>query len=358
MTSGGSNGFQAKQVLLTYSQVEKDVMGEPVFTKQELFEWIKDKFDPTFIKVAQETHNDGGIHFHAVIRWSNKQHYRNMNIFDYKDHHPNWKVIKHGREHWTRVLMYLDKEDKAPLTTNQLELYNPLNFEKERSNYEAYQQAMHQARLKKVTFPITLGLNGVSDITGGKKRHLWIWGESNCGKSTWFRKTFDEYEYYLRPRNYDCPFDGYKNQTIICYDDIAMERVQWDELVALCETHRPYTEQYPGRTRYANRYLDGGERWVVVISNHPPPTTYANHPAFLARFNVVQVKQSTFMSCRQEASMMRVDLDDDDDEPPASQFPPLGNGRYRFVIPETPPHSPRREHDRAPTPYWFQEMGL
>lgn len=317
-TTAAPNGFQAKKILLTYSQVDPlDV------DKQELYDWAVATFNPNFIKVAQERHADNGIHFHMILRWSEKRHYRSMSTFDYKNYHPNWKVIKGGKADWQRVVLYLDKDDKAPLCSNNLEVYSIFNFVKERANHMAHQQAMYMMTLLEIKYPVKLNLRGIPDAQDDKKRHLWLWGDSDIGKSTWFKETFKKYNYYQIPENGDAKLDGYENQGLIWFDDIDMTQISWSVLVALCDEARPWTVQYPGRTRYANKYLDGKTRLVIVTSNYPPPTSLEHAMAFKARFNVYKVTKRTFTSTERERSRSPeeqpvpvrhvINVDDDDE---------------------------------------------
>lgn len=319
MASG--NGFQAKKILLTYSQLPIEAG-----SKYDLYEWFQKKYEPAFLKVAEETHKEGGRHWHLVARWSEKKHVRGMDGFDYKGIHPNWQVIKKGKSHWTRTLIYLEKEDPAPVESEKLTLFDPFKFEQQRANFQAYKAALYKATLQKPIFPMDLELIGLPVIPAGKRRHLWLWGPSDIGKSTWFRERFCLAEYFLRPKKDQHPFDAYDNEAIICYDDVDMERVGWDELCALCDKHRPYSEQYPGTTRYANKFLSDQERLVIVLSNYPPPTRIGESAAFRARFQVFKVTRLTFNNfCRVDATAHRTHERDDEPE----------GGCAPVIVPET-----------------------
>lgn len=95
---------------LTYSQ--------STLAKQEVFDHLKTKGQTLRLIVCQETHQDGGLHIHALVEYVRKKCVLPSH-FDLKEEHPNVKV-------WDRVVQYKQwlanhwqycyKEDQNPLT--------------------------------------------------------------------------------------------------------------------------------------------------------------------------------------------------------------------------------------------------
>ncbi len=67
--------------------------------------------------IAEETHADGGKHFHAYLKYDRNVNTHNAFYFDHLGYHPNWTGVRQklgGVSGWIR---YLLKEDEHPLTS-------------------------------------------------------------------------------------------------------------------------------------------------------------------------------------------------------------------------------------------------
>ena len=100
--------FEASSFLLTYPQctLAKDV----VFTTLSAYDSC------VYTLVAQESHADGGRHYHAVLHFSKKQRVGST-FFDIEGFHPNVKSVGRRKDDWERVIAYCNKEDSSPLVT-------------------------------------------------------------------------------------------------------------------------------------------------------------------------------------------------------------------------------------------------
>lgn len=100
--------LNAKNLAITYSRCDVPT--------QEMFDWLKDVFNPEAICVAQEHHKDGGLHLHVYLRFENPLHIRDERKFDYKGFHPNVQGCRDVK-HWTK---YISKCNNF-LTTDNIE---------------------------------------------------------------------------------------------------------------------------------------------------------------------------------------------------------------------------------------------
>lgn len=107
----------AKQFFLTYAQIEG-------FTKEDLADFLSHT-SPEFhwCEVAQETHADGGIHYHAVVTY-NRPYQRGLDSFDTHGHHPNIVVIRPGRKQLYNRRRYIRKEDDDVVSRGQAPPYS------------------------------------------------------------------------------------------------------------------------------------------------------------------------------------------------------------------------------------------
>lgn len=93
---------------LTYPQAN-------TIDKQGLFDFLK-TLNPVYLIVAQETHTDGGKHFHVFFKCERKRDIRRSDYFDFGGHHPNIQGTRDPKN-WVE---YLKKEDLQPIEFGKL----------------------------------------------------------------------------------------------------------------------------------------------------------------------------------------------------------------------------------------------
>lgn len=112
--------FAAKKVLLTYSDVCEEITREAV-----LYD-LEDRYPIVTYLVAEEQHQSGGRHIHALLEFSRRVDSIDVRCFDIADsihqHHPNIKPVKYGKANWDKARDYVSKEDVAPLTNEDPKL--------------------------------------------------------------------------------------------------------------------------------------------------------------------------------------------------------------------------------------------
>lgn len=271
--------LNALKAFLTYPQCE-DLTWTDVLTKLREFGGGIDQF-----AISSEVHADGGNHIHCFVKWIKKVNIVHPRSLDVKGFHPNIRRVKNVQGCVEYVIKYGNFE------TQKLELWpNSTNFQKRKADFESWLIFKQHHYLKKVEFPIALP-QGLGEIAKPKpwikKRHVWIVGPPNCGKTKWMNDTFRNTKVYLRPAGVAYPYEGYNNEEIVIYDDVKM----WDlleELKSVTNTWDVPTHVY-GPTRYHRLYWQLGQsRTVIVLTNELPE--YHMMPAFNARFNIYHMK--------------------------------------------------------------------
>lgn len=97
--------IQSKRLFLTYSQC--------TLSKQTLYDHLLLLSYPIEkLLVAEETHEDGGTHFHAIVIFKSKPNIRNASYFDVRDFHPKWEILRSLAD----AIKYTTKEDATPLS--------------------------------------------------------------------------------------------------------------------------------------------------------------------------------------------------------------------------------------------------
>lgn len=217
--------LQAKNILLTYSQVDENVF---LRTPTSHFEYCTSLLGPLDVyRLGRELHADGGTHFHAFVSPSAKCSTRNARLFDYAGYHPNvrsvpktpWKswdyvgkehdiihehgerprgdrTPEHGRDSaWHDALGAPTKEDflsclreKAPreyvLYHESIERFVEKHYAPVPPHYESPSfEADRRSDLLQWLNQANIGGSGF----GGRPRSLILWGPTRTGKTVWAR---------------------------------------------------------------------------------------------------------------------------------------------------------------------------
>lgn len=229
---------QAKGWFLTYPHC-------PV-SKETALGVYKAKFGDDLVDwvVAEEKHADGTPHLHAFVQFRKKKRVH-KDTFDLSKFHGNYQPAKS----WRAVAGYCTKEgnyisknnleaakrkqnkhltvedfEVDPLILLKGEKLHPLSLNNFLKNRESYRSMIAKKRVRdrKDASPLK------------KKRHEWLYGESNTGKSTILREEIaDEPENWFQiPPNND--WTGYYNQEHLYYDEYVGQ-LKMSELNRICD---------------------------------------------------------------------------------------------------------------------------
>lgn len=94
--------LNALSFFLTYSQVTN-------FSLTDLNTFLNGK-TPTWHEIGEEHHEDGGLHYHAIIAFPSR-YQGTFDSFDLHGHHPNIKSIRPGAKSLYKTRNYIRKED-------------------------------------------------------------------------------------------------------------------------------------------------------------------------------------------------------------------------------------------------------
>ncbi len=225
-----SLNINAKTLLLTYSQVNQDGLHHFCERETAHFDFITQALRaPSGYRLARESHQDGGDHFHVYIAFDSPVRIRTANRLDFGSHHPNIKSVRTGhRRTWdyvgkdgniiyeygaeppdpndgtttaggdsvwsaaasatTEAEFYQIVRDGAPrsfiIYHQQLERYAAKFFSVQPDPYRSPAFSdLSRDRLECWTNQATIGLNG----SGHRRRSLILWGPTRTGKTVWAR---------------------------------------------------------------------------------------------------------------------------------------------------------------------------
>lgn len=106
-TTLGTVRWNRAAFFLTYSQVGNDV------TKEQVLEYMQTKGEVEKYLIAVESHQDGGKHIHAYIKFSKKRNFKRADWADVNGYHPN---ISGAIRSDIAVSKYITKEDDDYIT--------------------------------------------------------------------------------------------------------------------------------------------------------------------------------------------------------------------------------------------------
>lgn len=292
---------QGKHIFLTYPRAER------IASKGDLLLFLRDKV-PTPIKwaIAEETHQDGGIHYHALLAYQSKVDIRDIHFYDYQGHHPNIQSARAPKQ----VLLYVVKEDRHPLVqgfdivrdediytvmkeeignrdhatealevildrtgTKGLRLYTNIErFVDRVMKPNAVHQPMYSYPLD---FPvsdvylenkITKFILDVMDGVGprGDRKSLWLYGESRLGK-TCLARSLGTHWYMNGAWNVDC------------HDDRAsygvLDDIPWESLGRYYKGMLGLQQDVTVTDKYKKKAVIKHGRPVIILTNELPVFT-------------------------------------------------------------------------------------
>jgi len=262
--------LSCKKLFLTYPQCNVE--------KNDLLSFLKLKAHIVAYYIGSEKHEDGNLHLHAAIHYAVKIDTKDVRCFDYKGFHPN---VQSARS-WSSVVAYCTKGGDY-IHSVQLDVSDPTNYRKRKQDFEEWERDLQARQIVEVKWPVNLPNGDAYDpTTMGKKRHLWIVGAPDLGKTTWIQNTFAGQKVYLRA-NTKYPYDAYKGESVIVFDDLMPT---FTEIASVSITYKIPTTVY-GDTRYRSVYWPLNTDIVMIVVSNKGPVYGSADDAFNARFNVI-----------------------------------------------------------------------
>lgn len=172
-------------------------------------------------------------------------------------------------------------------------------FLRDEGAFKEIERRMERQRERTFDFPVTFYDKEFKLTMNDKRRHFWIYGERDCGKSTncgviWAET--NDYNHYL-VESTTCAdgkgaFDGYHQERLIILED---QRYPLELLQKLCD----YTGVKPRNNLVpCSRNIKPPVYWdkkmvVIVTDNREPGARYGQDwtqfPEFMARFHVIEI---------------------------------------------------------------------
>lgn len=265
--------INAKQFFITYPQC-------PI-PKEGVYDLFDKSFNPEELIVAEEKHEDGNKHLHVYVKFEKKLNIKDPRHFDIDGYHPNIQSV-HNKN---AVTKYVKKDgnyrEKQVSTVERLRGLDVFNAQRKAADIIYHEQLIYRVNLPAppLRFELPNGII-VDRAIREKKRHIWMYGPPDTGKTSWINETFGGTAIFMVNAG-KYPFENYMNEEIIIYDDIVPVR---EDLINATNTWKVLKSI--GQVRYKEQYWKiGQERLVIVISNMIP----FNDLAINARFNYYEI---------------------------------------------------------------------
>lgn len=281
-----------KNYFLTYSQAPL------IETKEELREFLLSK-GAEVVVVAQEHHQDGGIHYHAWVEFSDKKHITEK-FFIFKGYHPDiGKMRDVKRSSRAAAIKYLTKEDKEPAATG-IDVQEYLEAKKKHRAIVGHALISGEKSLKDVVKEhpeelynldklhknLSLYKLLAKDVPEMRERNnYWVYGIPGVGKSYGVRLAWGT-TYFLKSCNKW--WDGYAGEDNVLLDDFGKEHSVLGHYLKIW-----------GDSYRFNGEVKGGTVPIclasfVVTSNYLPSTIWKDDPECVAaierRFKILHLQ--------------------------------------------------------------------
>lgn len=207
--------LQGRNVFLTYPKCS--------LSRTELAGSIKDKVAIKYLLIAQELHEDGSPHLHALVCLDKKLNTTNEKYFDAQGSHGNYQVARDTDD----VVKYIKKADTMPYEEGYYASNNPSTVQKRAkqnallmskplhtlvdegvvhlSQYKHMKESLDAYNLDKIEVPAYIA-----------RTCIWIYGATGIGKSRYIRDNHPG-NFYSKPMNKW--WDGYQGEEVVLIDD-------------------------------------------------------------------------------------------------------------------------------------------
>ena len=207
--------------------------------KEEVLKILDTRFSIKEYVICEEKHEDGSPHLHAFLKMKKKISFRS-DLFDIEGYHGHYEVAKS----WKAVIAYVSKEEnyisnidiKAAKEHKSKMCKEDLLRDVDELLDEGKITPMQVASWYKNSCVYKmLQKKRLPDELPEKKRHLWIYGPSNTGKTTCLRNQMREKgedNFFQMPTNND--WIGYVDQYYLYFDEFKGQ-LSCQDLNRICD---------------------------------------------------------------------------------------------------------------------------
>lgn len=266
-SKNSTQGNQAKGWFLTFPQNEstKEALLEECILIGAVSEYV----------IAVENHQDGTPHLHAFVKWATKKRFTQMKFTKHGNYQiaKSWKAVeaycKKGGDYISNINVDAARQKQSKILKEDYEK-DPLILLDEGkisfmqlNNFVKNQETYRMLKRKTERPP---------EKMADKKRHYWIYGPSNSGKTTQLREMMTDIgmeHFFQIPYNND--WRGYTGEKYL-YADEYKGQLTIQELNRICDGGAKVN------TKGGSAQLNW-EPEVIILSNFSIEECYSKAPA-------------------------------------------------------------------------------
>lgn len=225
--------------------------------------------------VSSERHEaTEGLHVHAIIMLRRRFRSRNCHCLDIREFHGQYKSVLRGD--CERVLAYVKKNGNwvehgdRPMDKKKMKVKEKNRLIRDTGIGELIDAGevniLSTATVMKAQNILKL-VRKIEDLPySERKRNLWIFGPTGCGKSLWVREHFPAQNLYWKPISKW--WDGYADEAAVVLDDVGQEHSFLGYFLKIWMDRYVFT----GETKGGQFKLR--PEYVIVTSNYRPEDVF------------------------------------------------------------------------------------
>lgn len=292
---GKSFDFHATRVFLTYSNLPESVSMAAFMAALHLKVDQPERLITKYI-CGRERHFSGAIHFHILVYFVRRLHYRDPRCFDVllagAQRHPNFRLLKKATDE-AAAIHYASKD--GDFVQSGVRLFpTSTNYVRRKQDWQAWcddnkrNHGLDVHGRKPVSYPLLFpdGVEVSSPTADQRVRLHLVMGTPGCGKTKWLEQTLGDSDVFLASHP-QYPLEGYEQEQVIVFDDYNPEKLTRDFLIRILNVTMMHNVHLGWCRGTGNKAIAkrGQSRLVIILCNqeHAPAWFHGNDEAMMSR---------------------------------------------------------------------------